>query len=635
MNGRRDPVAAVSRSRPESGTRRAAEAEQRCSNYRRAFLGILEEPFTDLDQTVDRLLEVLAITLDVDNVSLWTFEEDAIRCTNAYRRQGPVPIAASVLAKSEFPRYFAAISSDLTLAAEDASSHESTRELDARYLRPLGIRSMMDVPVRAFGRLIGILCHEETRYPRRWSLEDQNFASAVAMQVALAHERSAAGRAQARLLERSLYDAETGLPNAVCFENAMAQGSAAALSTVHVVLASVDQYDLALGILGEEQIALLLKELARRLSAHAPDGACVARTGANEFAMLALDSDRDAVLAAIESWREALHAPFVMGDQRLFATISVGYGELGDSANLDAKALMTEARLAATEARRSGGDCVRRFSSSMRERVRDRASLEQDLRRALEADQFVLHFQPVVELGSGQCVSVEALLRWQHPGRGLLLPSEFLGVAIECGAMIAIGRWALRAACHALRRLRHAMSLPLLTVSVNMCAPEILLPGTAEAAQAALSEAGLAGDALTIEITETVLLADVALASRVLRTMREAGIRVGLDDFGTGFSSLSWLLSLPIDAVKIDRSFVSSLPGDWRSAAIVRALTDLGRCFGQQVVAEGIDSRDQLSALMEMGLPLGQGYLFAAPAPVEQFTPAWLAELRARSRQVP
>lgn len=630
MNGERR--AFVPRSGSESGARRAAEAERRCSDYRRAFLGILEEAFTDLDRTIDRLLEVLSITLDVESVSYWAFCADDIRRTHAYRRHGPVEAVPSVLAKSDFPRYFAAISSDLTLAAEDAATHDDTRELDTRYLRPLGIRSMMDVPVRAFGRLIGILCHEETRWTRRFSHEDRNFASAVATQVALAHERAAASQAQARLLERSLHDADTGLPNAVFFENAVAEGGSAARATVSVVLARVDQYDLALAILSEEQVALLLREVARRLAAHGLEGACLARTGVNEFGLLALDTGPDAVLAAIESWRAALHAPLVLGDQRLFATLSVGYSEHRDPASLDTKGLLAEARLAATEARQSGGNAVRPFSSSMRDRVRDRALVEQDLRRALGAEQFVLHFQPVVDLRSGRCVSVEALLRWRHPERGLLLPSDFLGVAIECGAMIEIGRWALRAACDALRGLRQTTGLPLLTVSVNMCAPEILLPGTAEAAQAALSSAGLEGDALTIEITETVLLADVARADGVLRTMREAGIRVGLDDFGTGFSSLSWLLSLPIDAVKIDRSFVSSLPGDWRSAVIVRALSDLCHRFGQQVIAEGIDSADQVDVLVEMGLPRGQGYLFAAPAPVEQFSQDWLAGLGTRWR---
>ena len=189
-------------------------------------------------------------------------------------------------------------------------------------------------------------------------------------------------------------------------------------------------------------------------------------------------------------------------------------------------------------------------------------ALEQELRRALDSREFEVHFQPVIELSTGQCHSVEALLRWQHPERGLLTPQDFMQVSIESGVMLELSRRVLRAACEGIAAIRNQTGLDSLSVSVNMCAPEVLLPGTAEAAYDELSRANLPASALTIEITENVLMVDLERANTILRFIKEGGIRIGLDDFGTAFSSRSWLRWLPIDLVKIRRSFVAGFhPG--------------------------------------------------------------------------
>ena len=612
-----------------SSERRALDAEKRCNEYRHAFLEILQENFSNLDDTLNRLLQVLSVTLEVDQVGFWVFdgEYEAIRCTHLYQRAESATSVATVLKQSDYPRYFAAIERQLVIDAHNAVTDARTAELEPNYLRPQGITSMLDVPVRAFGRFIGILCHEHRHGPRQWTTEDQNFASAVATQVALAHERDHTRRAQSNLLERSLYDADTHLPNGVHLESTLLERAQDAEENVALLLAEVDQYNFAIGVLGQQQVSSLLRTVAERLSASAPHGACIARTAPQEFAMLLIDVSRDQLRDAVDSWQSALKPPLLMGEQPLFATLSVGYSRSDAPWDTNAENLLNEARLALLDAKHAGGDRAQSFAPSMRERLRVRAGVEQELRRGLDANEFEVHFQPVIELNTGHCSSVEALLRWQHPERGLLTPQDFMQVGIESGVMLELGRRVLRAACEGIAVIRNQTGLGSLSVSVNMCAPEVLLPGTAQTAYDELSRADLPASALTIEITESVLMVDLERANNILRFIKEGGIRIGLDDFGTAFSSLSWLRWLPIDVVKIDRSFVAGLPTDTRNTAIIRAIVDLSRSFDQQIVAEGIETPQQLNALRELAVPLGQGFLFARAEPLAAFTPSWIQQI--------
>lgn len=611
-----------------SSERRALDAEKRCNDYRQAFLEVLHENFSNLDDTLNRLLQVLSVTLDVDQVGFWMFDEehDAIRCTHLYQRTPSSDTTPPLLKQAEYPRYFAAVERQLVIDAHNAVSDPRTAELESSYLRPLGITSMLDVPVRAFGRFIGILCHEHKHGPRHWTAEDQHFASAVATQVALAHEREHARRAQSNLLDRSLYDSDTHLPNGVHLETTLLVRAQDAEENVTVLLAEIDQYNFAVGVLGQQRVNGLLRAIAERLAAAAPHGACVARTAPQEFAMLLVDVSRDQLRDAAASWQSALQKPLMMDEKSLFATLSIGYSRSDAPWEIQAEHLIGEARLAMFDAKQAGGDRSQAFSPPMRERLRQRASIEQDLRRGLDAREFELHFQPVIDLAQGRCVSVEALLRWQHPERGLLKPQEFMQVGVESGVMLELGRRVLRAACEGLASIRGQTGLDALSVSINMCAPEVLLPGTAEAAYAELARVNLPADALIIEITETVLMVDLERADNILRFLKEGGIRIGLDDFGTAFSSLSWLRWLPIDVIKIDRSFVTGLPADSRNAAIIRAIVELSHSFHHQVVAEGIETPQQLRALRELGVMLGQGYLFAHAEPASSFTRTWLSQ---------
>jgi diguanylate cyclase len=615
----------------ESERARADTAERQRKRYQQAFLSILNEGFTDLDRTVNKLLEILSTTLDVDRVGFWVFNDpsDAIQCTHQYQRRPPMSSTPMVLKRDDHPFYFSAVSTHLTLAIQDTLNDARTKDLIQSYLMPLGVTAMLDVPVRAFGKCIGVVCHEYIDGVRNWSAEDQQFAAGVATQIALAFERDQVKQAQEKLLKRSLFDHDTGLPNYINFENTVAQRLAGDSQPCIVVVTRIDQYKLVADAFGRQQSVRLLNLVAKRLSSAMPAGIELARTAPDEFAVVISDIEPSQLMAAIAQRVALLRDPVVLGDESIFLTLSTGFAKSDVVGADSAEELITDARLALFEARRQGGGRVVAFTPSLRERVTERVVSEQDLRRGLAAQEFVMFFQPIMDLVELRCIGVEALLRWQHPTRGLLGPSDFLSSALDTGIIIPLGRQALRAACEGIAQIRAQTQNPNLTVSINMSAPELLALSSEQSIFAELDRLGLFPDAISIEVTEAALLTDLDHASAVLASIKEAGVRVSLDDFGTAFSSLSWLHKLPIDTVKIDRGFVEGIPGNSRSTALVRAIAELSRALDRNVIAEGIETEEQLKAIVAMGVTQGQGFLFSAAESVESYTPLWLQRLEA------
>jgi diguanylate cyclase (GGDEF)-like protein len=621
------------RAQAETSELRATIAEQQCQRYRHAFLRILLEPFAALDPTVTRLLEVLSTTLDVDRVGLWIFDDagTAIQCKHQYQRSPPQGPPVTILRRNEYPSYFAAVSRQLTLAIPDVRTELCLQELLNGYLLPLGITAMLDVPVRAFGRFIGILCHEHIQGRREWTVEDQHFAAGVATQVALAFERDRVRRTQEKLFNRSLIDQDTQLPNYLHFENDVSDRLETATAPVTVVVARADQHRLLANTYGRQQSITLLRSAVARLNKHLPSNARMARIAQDEFAVLlgerTFNESTAAMIDDILQWTAALQEPLMAGDEPIYLTLSTGFATSDQPNICTAEQLIADARLAMQQARHEGGARTLPFRPEMRERLENRLQIEQELRRGMAAKEFLLHFQPIMDLRSLQCVGVEALLRWQHPQRGLLCPDDFMPVAVESGAILELGRQTLRAACQGLVRMRQQTQNPDLTISVNMSAPEILASGTAELARAELTRAGLPPSALTLEVTETSLMNDLDSATAMLTSLRSSGIHVSLDDFGTAFSSLSWMHVLPIDSIKIDRGFVAGIPHNPNSTTMVRAIADLARAFKRDVVAEGIETDEQLQAVREMGILLGQGFLFSKAEPCESYTQQWFERL--------
>jgi EAL domain-containing protein (putative c-di-GMP-specific phosphodiesterase class I) len=302
---------------------------------------------------------------------------------------------------------------------------------------------------------------------------------------------------------------------------------------------------------------------------------------------------------------------------------SLGVATPGDDEERTAVALMRNADLAMYLAKSRGGDGVAVYAEGMAERARDRSQLQRDLAGATAAGQLRVHYQPVVHAADGTPVGYEALVRWEHPGRGLVPPAEFIPLAEETGAVTEIGRWVLRAAVAQCAAWSVASARPL-RMSVNLSPRQMLDEDVPALVAEVLADSGLPARQLTLEVTEGVFVHDVDRVVGQLHRLRALGVRIAIDDFGTGFSSLSYLRRLPADVLKIDRSFVADLPGSRSSAGLVASIIELARTLHLDVVAEGVETDAQRRCLVDLGCGLAQGYLFARPGPAEDCTPAAL-----------
>lgn len=591
--------------------------EQRCKDYRQAFLMLLSEPYEELDRTLARLLEASATTLGVDRVSLWTFDEekDLILCEHWYARKPGLTLGKTLFQRAECPAYFKALCKELVVAAGDARTDPRTRELRESYLDPLDVGALLDVPVRAFGRYLGVICHESIGGKRVWTEDDEIFASGVAQQVALAFERDHARRANEKLMKRSMRDEETQLANRLRLEQALEGYLQNPKCSGALACTAVDQHTYLSGSLGHARTQALLRQFAARMEAAAPQDALVARIATNEFALLLRNVSARQVPAMVEQWHEAAKLPFTSESQKFFLTLSTGFAPIDPGFDSSEK-LMAEGHMAMLAARRRGGDRVVPFTSAMRREMDDRLSLEQDLRRGLDAAEFDLDFQPIIPLTPQGKLSLEALLRWRHPRHGVLAPGSFINLAIDAGIMLELGRRVLHFACASAASLRARPGLEDLQVTINMSAPEVLLPGTADAIRLELLRNSLPPEAIIVEITETALIVDLDRAAVAIGEIRALGVRLSLDDFGTAYSSLSWLRRLPIDQVKIDRSYVSGIESEPRDLAIVKSVVELAKAFERDVVAEGVENAGQLAVLKSLGVDHAQGFHFAKPMPM-------------------
>ena len=418
---------------------------------------------------------------------------------------------------------------------------------------------------------------------------------------------TAGKEAEDQLRHQAFHDPLTGLANRALFTDRV-QHALVLRAGAAVVFLDLDDFKSVNDSLGHLAGDALLQAVARRLSDALTPGDTIARLGGDEFAILVEREGDDAGAEEVaERVIGAFHAPFDLEGREVFITASVGIG-----VGSDAEELLRSADVAMYRAKSSGRAQYVVYARRMDDDVIGRLELVSDLRRARVDDEFVLHYQPTVELESGRVVGVEALVRWQHPTRGLLQPSDFIGLAEETGQIVEIGRWVLEEACRQTASWRARLA-PDLTVSVNVSARQIQRPNLADDVRAALTTSGLAADALTVEITESALVRRREEMTATVEEVAALGVRLALDDFGTGYSSLSLLRDLPVQTVKIDRSFVQTIDAGPAQRAFVQAIVDLAEALGLTVVAEGIERPDQVAALLRVGCVYGQGFHFARP----------------------
>jgi diguanylate cyclase (GGDEF)-like protein len=426
---------------------------------------------------------------------------------------------------------------------------------------------------------------------------------------------------EAQLSHQAFHDALTGLPNRALFQDRLGHALDRAerrQAPIAVLFLDLNRFKHINDSLGHEAGDELLIAVAARLARSIRTGDTVARLGGDEFTIIleTIDEASEAVMAA-ERIVEAFERPFLVGDRSLAITTSVGVvlGRAGQDTPTD---LLRYADVALYQAKEAGRARYAIFDTAMSEAALERAALEAELRLALEHGELVLHYQPKVDLASGRVIGLEGLVRWQHPTRGLLPPGVFIPLAEETGLIRPLGLWVLAEACRQARFWYDANPLHPLVVSVNVSAVQLRQADFVQAVARILAETGVAPACIQLEITESVLMLDADRAAAMLKALKGLGLGLALDDFGTGYSSLGYLKRFPIDTVKIDRAFVGGLGRDPEDTAIVRAVIGLAHTLGLHVVAEGVETEDNLRRLLELGCELGQGYHFARPLPPDE-----------------
>ena len=432
-----------------------------------------------------------------------------------------------------------------------------------------------------------------------------------------------------QLTHQAFHDPLTGLPNRALFFDRLELALERARRRdveVAVLFMDLDDFKVINDSLGHEVGDQVLLAVVERLENCMLAEETLARFGGDEFTVLLEDVSGPSDAARVaERIGGALRAPFVLRGRERFVTTSVGisFGGRGGERPGD---LLRNADLAMYQAKARGRNRHAVFEPVMGERALQRLELEGALRRALERKEFRLHYQPKVSLESGEIVAMEALIRWEHPAQGLVFPAQFVPVAEEIDLIAPIGRWVLEEACRQARRWHSRFpGMPPLKVCVNLSAKQFQHCALLEDIGAALRETGLDPSALDLEITESVVMEDAPATIATLRDLKGLGVNLAIDDFGMGYSSLSYLKRFPVDFLKVDRSLIQGIGEGPKDEAILSALVTLAHSMGTRTIAEGVETKEQLARLREAGYDFGQGYYFARPLP-SQAAGALLAE---------
>ena len=424
-----------------------------------------------------------------------------------------------------------------------------------------------------------------------------------------------------QLRHQAFHDSLTGLPNRALFLQQVRQAEsehAQRTTPLAVLFVDLDNLKLVNDSSGHEGGDALLCTVAARMSEGTRPGDTVARLGGDEFAILLVGSDTAGKAPEVAArLLAALTEPVTIGGRSTRPSVSIGVAT--SDALGGAKDIVRAADAAMYSAKKAGKGRIEVFQPRHHAAEMDRQQLRADLQQALDGHQFVLHYQPIVDLMTGAITSFEALLRWQHPTRGLLPPSEFISLAEESDLILGIGRWVLNEACQHASSWQHSGSRGAgVKVSVNISARQFNDAGLVTEVYTALNSAQLDPRLLTIELTETLLLQNSTVTMSRIAGLQALGLTLALDDFGTGYSSLSYLRRFPINILKMDKSFLDDVPGNTQDEAVVRAIVDLGATLNLQLVAEGVETHEQAQALADLGCPFGQGYYFARPVPFHQ-----------------
>jgi diguanylate cyclase (GGDEF)-like protein/PAS domain S-box-containing protein len=441
--------------------------------------------------------------------------------------------------------------------------------------------------------------------------------------------------AEETIQHMAYYDPLTDLPNRMLFNDRLGQALAQARrknQLAAILFLDLDRFKVINDTLGHTMGDLLLRAVAERLRKCSREGDTIARMGGDEFIFLLTGIlEVDEAVKAAQSILEILKAPFNLEEHEVHITPSIGVSVYPYDGN-DGVTLVKNADAALNRVKEQGRTNYQLYTPVMNAKAFERMTLENSLRKALEREEFTLYYQPQVDLGNGCIMGMEALLRWEHPDMGLVSPAQFIPMAEETGLIVSIGEWVLRTACEQNKKWQE-MGYENMKVAVNLSARQFQEQDLVQMVSTCLKETGLSAEWLDIEITESIIMHNLEATIATLRDLHHLGLQISIDDFGTGYSSLSYLKKFPVHALKIDQSFIREITTDPDDAAITSAVIAMGHSLKLMVIAEGVETMDQLQLLKSLHCDRMQGYLFSRPVPAQTITPLLMEGWRLKSNQ--
>jgi diguanylate cyclase (GGDEF)-like protein/PAS domain S-box-containing protein len=597
----------------------AERAQARRLRFRERLLELAIQPKSDFTQSLSTILRTAAEVLDVGSASFWRLsrDPDVLRCESFFDRKSDRfqrEWVGREFSSARYPAYFAPLNSRQPVIVNDARTSRLTTMFagDPDWSH---VRALLDAPVLVEGEVAGVLClrHQDVRH---WDEDDVSFANTTALMLSLALEAAQRQEAETRIEHLAWYDGLTGLPNRNLLRETMRDMIMTAANRkrrMAVMLIDLDRFKDVNDTLGHLVGDALIKSAAELLRATVGDAGVVARLGGDEFVVLVSEFvHRQEVALLAARIAQALHRTDLVPNIDTQVSASIGVALFPEHGR-DMSTLLKNADAAMYQAKRDGRNQFSFFNPIRYERAAREVQLGIELVKALQGDcsQFLCEYQPQLEMTSGRVVGLEALIRWDHPVHGILTPDRFIGVAEISGLSERITRWVLNEVCSQInrwRRVRPEFDVP---VSINVAGREMGSTALPTLVRSALAKHGIDPHLIVLEITERTLVKESEVDNDVLAELASLGVGLVLDDFGTGYSMMGYLKRMPITALKIDQSFIEGIPADADSRAIVHAMIAVAKHFKLKVVAEGIESLEQVQYMREIGCDFAQGFFYS------------------------
>jgi len=595
-------------------------------DYQQALLEWSRVNYQDDSLTIKKATELSARALHVERVSVWLFNDDQTKlsCVNLYLSQLRKHESGLVLNRDDCPKYFQAIQDRDILVIDNARDDVRSCELNEGHFKPFDIYSILTLPIVHDGQPLGIICYEKTGEVRHWESDEQEFARSVVNAISLSLEIK-----KRRLVQEELsaqkdklhyyahYDALTRLPNRVLFDDRLNQAIKQAQrhkTKVAVLFIDLDHFKGVNDSMGHKAGDQLLVEVARRLQGKIRQTDSIARLGGDEFTII-LDqiSDNDVVVEITQTLLKAMEEPIELFHQPFYITLSVGVAIYPDD-GYSSEVLLKNADAAMYQAKDDGRNTYQFYTRLMTEKAFERIVMNASFRNALEKKEFIVHYQPQVDVRTGHFIGMEALVRWIHPDMGLLSPSKFLSFAEDTGLIIPMDHWVMTTAMTQFR-IWYEEGLNPGVLALNVSMKQLQKEFFVEGIQQLLNDTGCQPQWIELEVTEGQVMENSDTLIQRLGEIKELGVGLAIDDFGTGYSSLSQLKRLPIDKLKIDQLFIHGLPDDDDDVVIVKTVISLAQNMGLAVIAEGVETEQQKEFLLQHDCYCMQGYLYSLPVP--------------------